>query len=84
MAGEEGHETDQRPRARLSRVRVAAVYVFCLIGAAIIPVERYLNDGHLDTGVLLMSALGFLVGAATVTWVVISLRRTGRFLQFRL
>jgi len=74
----------EQGKRRVSKIRIAIVYVCCLLGAAIAPLESYLSTGEVTEGGWGVALITLLVGSTTATVVIVSLARRGRFMQFRL
>jgi len=69
---------------KVSRARIIFVYAMCVVGASLLPLENYLENGNVDSATWVISLLSFLVGAAVVTLVLYSVMKSGRFLGYEL
>ena len=68
----------------VSKVRIIFVYSMGVIGALLLPLEKYLENGSVDSTTWLISLLSFLLGAAVITLVLSRVMKTGRFFGYAL
>lgn len=75
--------SDSMPRKtyKLNPARVTFVYVMCVVGSLIVPLDSYLKDGVVESSELMNALMTFITGVCIVSIVIWRLRQTGKFLH---
>lgn len=69
---------------KLNKYKVALVFLFCILGASIVPLQEFSNNGSISGPTLIISFIALLLGAVTALCVVLIMRKKGSFFHRKL
>jgi len=77
-------ENTPRKTYKLKSGRIIFVYMMCVVGSLIAPLDSYWSDGNVESSELVIALLTFITGVVVVSFVIWQIRRTGKFLHYEL